>query len=177
MPMFPVSGMVKYNREHDEDCGMSELSELYDKNYTAWARRMAELLKAGEFSRLDVGHLVEELEDMGKSEQRELESRLRVLLSHLLKWQFQYRQLSERWKDFDGRSWRNTIENQRTEIQINLRKYPGVKKFLPDTIMEAYEDAKELARKETRLPIETFPQSCPYSQAQILEDDFYPPQE
>jgi len=155
---------------------MSELSELYGKDYTAWARRMAELLKAGEFSRLDVEHLLEELEDMGRSEQRELESRLRVLLSHLLKWQYQYRHLSERWGEFEGKSWRNTIQNQRMEIQINLRKHPGVKKFLPDTIAEAYEDARELAAGETGIEIKTFPPSCPYSQEQILDKSFYPPQ-
>jgi hypothetical protein len=156
---------------------MSELGALYSKDYTAWAHRTAELLKSGKFSELDIDHLLEELEGMGASEQRELENRLRVLLAHLLKWQYQYRQLSDRWQEFDGRSWRNTIITQRAEIQIHLRKHPGMKRFLPSAIAEAYEDARELAAKETKLPISTFPVECSYSQAEILGDDFYPPME
>jgi len=156
---------------------MSDLNTLYNQDYSAWAKYMAELLKAGQFAELDIAHLIEELEGMGASEQRELENILRVLLAHLLKWQFQYRQLSERWQEFDGRSWRNTIINQRTETQIHLKKHPGIKQFLSETIIEAYEDARLLASKETQLPMTTFPASCPYSQAQILSDDYYPPTE
>jgi len=144
---------------------MSDLNTLYNQDYSAWAKHMAELLKAGQFAELDIAHLIEELEGMGASEQRELENRLRVLLAHLLKWQFQYRQLSERWQEFDSRSWRNTIINQRMEIEILLEKHPGIKQFLPDAVLDAYRDARRLAAGETRLPITTFPASCPYSQA------------
>jgi len=156
---------------------MNDLNTLYNQDYTAWAKCMADLLKAGQFSQLDIAHLLEELEGMGASEQRELENRLRVLLAHLLKWQYQYRQLSERWQEFDGRSWQNTLINQRDAIQVLLEKHPGIQRFLADAIVEAYKYAKRLAAKETKLPIETFPEFCPYSQAQILSDDFYPPME
>jgi hypothetical protein len=153
---------------------MNNLHELYGKDYTAWANQMAELIKAGKFAELDIEHLLEELQSMGASEQRELENRLRVLLAHLLKWQFQYRQLAERWKEFEGKSWRNTIITQRLEIQVLLRKHPGVKKFLPDAVTEAYQDARELAAAETGLPMQTFPSVCPYSREQILDREFYP---
>jgi len=156
---------------------MNDLNRLYNQDYTAWAKQMAHLLKAGQFSELDVVHLIEELEGRGASEQRELENRLRILLAHLLKWQFQYRQLSERWQEFDGRSWRNTLINQRMEIEILLEKHPGIKRFLPDSVVEAYRDARRLAAGETQLPINTFPAACPYSQAQILSNDYYPPME
>ena len=154
---------------------MSELGTLYSKDYTAWAHRTAELLKAGRFSELDIDHLLEELESMGASERRELESRLSVLLAHLLKWGYQYQQLSKRWQEFDGRSWKNTIIHQRTQIQINFTKHPGTKQFLSDSILEAYDNARILAAEETGLPLDTFPAACPYSQAQILSKDFYPP--
>ncbi len=156
---------------------MTELNALYAQNYTAWTQRTAELLKAGRFAELDIEHLLEELSDMGLSEQRALESRLRVLLSHLLKWQFQFRQLSERWQEFKGDSWRNTIIHQRTELKIHLRKHPGMKRFLAQAIVEAYQDARELAAKETQLPMATFPDICPYTHEQIFDDDYYPPQE
>ena len=155
---------------------MSHLYELYQKNYTAWAEKTAELLKAGKFSELDTEHLLEELASMGASEYNELESRLTILIAHLLKWQFQYQQLSTRWQEFKGDSWRSTIIEQRTRIAKRLRKSPGLKTNLPEILSEAYEDALELAIKETRLPASTFPSECPYTVEQLLNDDFYPQQ-
>ena len=156
---------------------MSHLYELYQENYTAWAEKTAELLKTGQFSELDIEHLLEELASMGASEYNELESRLTILIAHLLKWQFQYQQLSDKWKEFDGRSWRSTIIEQRTRIAKRLRKSPGLKANLPEVLLEAYEDALELAIKETRLPAATFPSECPYTIEQLLNDDFYPLQD
>jgi hypothetical protein len=156
---------------------MNELSALYDRNYTEWAKRNAELLQARRFSEVDIEHLIDELGDMSKSDQRELENRLRVLLSHLLKWQYQSRKLEERWKEFDGKSWRNTIIHQRTQIHANFDLHPSVRRLLGETITAAYPVAARLAAKETGLPASTFPKTCPYSEQQILDDDFYPAQE
>lgn len=132
------------------------------------------MLKAGRFSDLDVAHLVEELEDRGRSERNALESRLVILLAHLLKWEFQYDQLSERWQAFKGDSWRATVIEQRDRIAKRLTKTPGLKSVLPDLIAEAYQDAIRLAAKESGLPVEGFPTTCPYSQRQILDDGFFP---
>jgi hypothetical protein len=153
---------------------MTVLSELYQQDYLAWSKRTAELLKAGNFADLDLANLVKELEGMGVSEQHELENRLVVLIAHLLKWQFPYQQLSERWREFDGRSWRSTIIEQRTRIAKRLRQAPGLKAILTATIAEAYQDAVELASKETQLPPSTFPSECPYSTAQLFDEAFYP---
>jgi hypothetical protein len=156
---------------------MTYLYELYEKDYTEWAEKTADLLKKGQFSELDIEHLLEELASMGASEQNELESRLTILIAHLLKWQFQYQQLSERWQEFKGDSWRSTIVEQRTRIAKRLRKSLGLKTKLPEILLEAYEDALELAIKETQLPAETFPAECPYSTEQLFNDDFYPQQD
>ncbi len=153
---------------------MSSLQTLYQKDYAAWAEKMAELLKAGKFSELDIEHLLEELASMGTSERNELESRLTILIAHLLKWQFQYQYLSDKWKEFDGRSWRATIIEQRVRLRKRLRKSPGLKANLPEITLEAYEDALELAIKETQLSAATFPSECPYTLEQLLDDDFYP---
>jgi len=155
---------------------MTHLYELYQKDYTAWAEKTAELLKAGQFAELDIEHLLEELASMGASEYNELESRLTILIAHLLKWQFQYQHLSDKWKEFDGRSWRSTIIEQRTRIVKRLRKSPGLKANLSEILIEAYQDALELAIKETQLPAATFPSQCPYTVEQLLNDDFYPRQ-
>ena len=153
---------------------MSGSNELYETDYDAWARRQIELLSKGRFSDLDVAHLVEELEDMGRGERNELESRLTILLAHLLKWEYQYDQLADRWKDFKGDSWRSTIIEQRDRIAKRLGKSPGLRAHLAALTAEAYTDAIGLASKETGLPIERFPQGCPYSLEQILSDHFFP---
>ncbi len=153
---------------------MSNTSDLYEQDYGAWAKRQIELLNKGSFSDLDIGHLVEELEDMGRSERNELESRLTILLAHLLKWQFQYAELMERWKEFKGDSWRSTIIEQRDRIAKRLQKSPGLRPELDALAGEAYADAIALASKESGLPSSTFPPECPYTMQQILDDGFFP---
>ena len=153
---------------------MTDLGQLYQTDYSEWARRNADLLRAGDFASLDIQHLLEALDDMGKSEQRELEDRLTILLAHLLKWEYQLQHLSEQWREFDGRSWRATIIEQRDRLTKRLKKTPSLKAMLTETIAEAYADAVDLASKETCLPRETFPASCPYEESRIFDDDFYP---
>lgn len=153
---------------------MSALAELYETDYSNWAEKNIELLKSKRFEELDIEHLIEELGDMSRSERNELENRLIILLAHLLKWQFQYYQLSEHLQGFEGKSWRNTIIGQRFRIARRLRKTPSLKASLEETIEEAYLDAVELASKETGLSIELFPQQCPYSIKQIQDEAFYP---
>ena len=153
---------------------MSDLSELYQTDYSAWALRQAELLRAGHYAELDIDHLLQELSDLSKSDRRELESRLLILVAHLLKWQFQYQTLSERWREFDGRSWRATIIEQRKQLAVLLRQSPGLKSILTEAIGSTYPDAVDLTSKETGLSPETFPAQCPYSGKQLLDDDWYP---
>ncbi|MBB1126122.1 DUF29 domain-containing protein, partial [Thiospirillum jenense] len=88
---------------------MTDLMNLYQTDYMTWVQRTADLLRAGRYAELDIEHLLEELDGMGKSEYDELESRLTILIAHLLKWQYQYQMLSERWREFKGDSWRGTI--------------------------------------------------------------------
>lgn len=156
---------------------MTDLTTLYQTDYAAWAQRNAQLLRERRFDELDIEHLLEELSDMSKSDRRELHSRLLVLLAHLLKWEFQYPLLAERWREFDGRSWRSTIVEQREQLADLLRQSPGLKSAVDAAIADAYPVAVRLAHKETRLPKTTFPEVCPYSRDQIFDDDFYPESE
>jgi hypothetical protein len=81
---------------------LSHLILLYDNDYANWTARTADRLRQGRFADLDIEHLLEELDDLGKIQRHELVNRRRVLLSHLLKWQYQYRQISKRWAEFEG---------------------------------------------------------------------------
>ena len=68
---------------------MPAKSPLYDQDFYAWSREQAELLRAGELGQADIEHIAEEIESMGRTEKRELISRLEILLLHLLKWRYQ----------------------------------------------------------------------------------------
>lgn len=141
-------------------------AELYKHDFNAWIHSQINLLTQGKVSELDVEHLVEELEEMGKSNLNELESRYVILIAHLLKWQFQ--------PDYQGRSWSNSIDEQRIQISRLLRKFPSLKPKLQEAVEDAYPDALKLAAKETRLDKSIFPVDCPYTHEQLLDDEFLP---
>src|SRR5690242_16652631 len=87
-------------------------ADLYETDFYRWTAEQAELLRAGRLNAVDITHIAEELDALGRSEKRELVSRLSVLLAHLLKWQHQP---SRRRK-----SWRLSIENARIDIAEHL---------------------------------------------------------
>jgi hypothetical protein len=141
-------------------------ANLHDTDFYAWTRQQVHLLQTGQLSALDVVNLIDEVEDMGGSIQSQLESRLGVLLMHLLKWQFQ--------PTHRGRSWQLTIKEQRRRIERLLRKNPSLKHTLDETIADAYGDAILMAAKETGLDESAFPSDCPYSQDRIFHPDYLP---
>jgi hypothetical protein len=153
---------------------MNNLATEYDRDFDGWIQQHIVLLKQGRVNEIDVEHLIIELEDMGKSNLRELESRLVILMAHLLKWQFQLKQLNELWEKFKGSSWRQSIIEQRYKINKLLKANPSLKAHLQNAMMSAYPDAIELATRETQLPSSTFPNECHYTIEQLLDDDFYP---
>ena len=141
---------------------------LYDRDFYAWANEQAALLRAGKLSVADIEHIAEEIESMGKTEKRELESRLTVLLLHLLKWQFQ--------PALQGNSWRLTIREQRRRTTRHLQDNPSLKTRLDEIIEAAYGDSLIRAERETGLPETTFPAECPWTFEQIMDANFWPEQ-
>ncbi len=153
---------------------MNALELEYEKDFHNWIEQHIYLLKTGQVHELDKAHLIEELEGMANRDRNELVSHFKILIAHLLKWQFQLNQLNERWSDFKGSSWRGTIVEQRSEIQDQLENIPSLKRSLEEVIIKAYPKAVSLAVKETGLLHQVFPKDCPYSIQQILDDDYYP---
>ena len=138
----------------------------YETDLDAWFMANAELLRQRRFTEIDIDNIVDELESMAKRDRRELLSRLKVLLMHLLKWQFQANKRSK--------SWENTIDEQRQQIHLVLVDSPSLKHILTEKLHDAYRLAIKAAIKETDLPKKVFPTGCPYSLEQALDDDFYP---
>jgi hypothetical protein len=140
---------------------------LYEEDFYAWAMQNAALLKARRFDDLDFEHVAEELESMGKSEGRELNNRLKDLLLHLLKWEYQPGRQS--------RSWLNSINKQRIGIDEVLDESPSLTYELEQRLHSSYQYARRYAAAETRLPLQAFPEQCPYCLQDVLNTDFLPP--
>jgi hypothetical protein len=138
----------------------------YDTDFYAWSNEQAALLRAGRFSAADVENIAEEIASKGRTEKRELVSRLAVLLKHLLKWKLQPQ----------GRcsSWRTSIRVRRNLILDHLQDNPSLKPQIPDAMAKANRDAVLEAAEETKLPESVFPKHRAWSFAQVIDADFWP---
>jgi hypothetical protein len=138
------------------------LSQLYESDETAWLETMAELLAEGRHAELDHKHLSEYLADMAKRDRREVFSRLVVLLSHLLKWQFQP----------VGRSgsWRATIREQRRELRQMLES-KTLRNHAEAVFEDAYCEARKQAADEADSETALFPEACAWELDELLGDD------
>jgi len=143
-----------------------ETLTTYQQDVVAWAHEQATLIRAGRFDLLDLEHIADEIDDVGKSEARELQSRLALLIGHLLKYQYQPERRST--------SWELTIREQRKRILLRLKKTPSLKAFFieEDRFDDAYLDGLLMAEKETGL--EHFPSDCPWSIDDVLSTDWLP---
>ncbi|MEQ9552819.1 MAG: DUF29 domain-containing protein [Coleofasciculus sp. G3-WIS-01] len=142
------------------------LEAEYDLDFYAWIRKNVELLRRGRLSEIDVEHIAEELESMGKRDLRQLRSRLQVLVMHLLKWQYQ--------PDKQSKSWLVTIDHQRDEIEALLLDSPSLRGELEQGLPRVYPKAVRDACRETGLPETAFPLSCPFEIEEILAQNFMP---
>ena len=140
--------------------------DTYELDFHDWIEEQAKLLKTGQIARLDVPHLIEELESMSLRERRELINRLAVLLAHLLKWQYQPERRCT--------SWRLTINEQRRQLALLLEDSPGLAKRLPEFLTRSYQNATRAALDETGFLKSPFPADCAYSIAEIMDEDYWP---
>jgi hypothetical protein len=141
-------------------------ASLHDEDFFGWTQQQAGLIRAGRAHELDLEHLLEEIDSMGASERSQLQSRLKVLLGHLLKWQYQ--------PAFRGRSWAATIDEQRLSVADVLDDNPSLRRGLEDRVAKAYPRGVLLAVKETDIDRRAFPAACPYTLDQIFDPSFYP---
>ncbi|MBK1990440.1 DUF29 domain-containing protein [Sphaerospermopsis aphanizomenoides BCCUSP55] len=139
---------------------------LYDTDFVAWTQETSELIRAGKWDGVDWEAVIEEIESLGRSDRRELKSRLEVLLQHLLKWQYQ--------PSLRSASWQNTITEQRHRIDDLLQDSPSLNPYLEEVLAECYRRGKKLASNETGLTQNTFPADLPYTISQILDSEFLP---
>jgi hypothetical protein len=128
---------------------------LYDKDFLKWTQEQANWLLKKEFEKLDIDNLREEIESLGISLQRALESYISNLLMHKLKIKYQ--------PEMYTNSWDNSIKNADFQIEKLLRKTPSLKTYLPEIFKDAYYTARLEASSETKLKEEIFPKKCPWT--------------
>ena len=145
---------------------MARNDAVYEADFHAWTVEQARLLRSGDLAAIDVENIAEELEGMGRSERRELRSRLVTLLMHLLKWRGQ--------PGFRSRSWSATIREQRQEIATLLSESPSLAPLLPAMLSQAYAIAREKAAAETGLAEAEFPADCPFALDDVLAPGYFP---
>lgn len=139
---------------------------LYEVDYLQWLETTVEKLRSQEYSTVDWGNLIEEIEDIGRSERRTLERNLIVIILYLLKWHFQ--------PDNRSGSWEGSIIEHRHRVKKLLNESPSLKPYLESIFVESYIEAVKQAKAETRQPLNTFPIECPYTLANVIDDEFLP---
>jgi hypothetical protein len=138
----------------------------YDGDFYAWTGDQAARLREQKPKGIDWENVAEEIESLGRSERREIRSRMLVLLHHLLKWQFQPAGRSN--------SWRASIRGARRELARDVAESPSLKRYPAQVLREQYELARLEASGETGLPEMSFPETCPFTIDQVLDPVFYP---
>ena len=147
---------------------MAMATSLYRTDFPAWAYQQAALLKDRKFDQVDWDDLIEEIEDMGNRYHDRLLDKMKTLIAHLLKWQFQ--------PERQGNSWRNTIRTQRDEIPDLFEDMPSLKTDLdkPEWLQKAWQRSVKKASVETYKPVSDFPQQPIWTVEQILDENFFP---
>lgn len=144
----------------------SDTTHLYDRDYYLWLSHTAQLIREGKFAEVDVTNLVEEIEDMGRSEKRAVKSNLVVLLLHLLKYKYQPAKRTN--------SWKSTIREHRRRLRDDFQFSPSLKGYFGEVFDSCYQDAKKQAADETGLSLDTFPNESPFTSSEVLSPDYLP---
>jgi hypothetical protein len=138
----------------------------YDTDLYAWTQAQAQALRAKDWPALDVDHLAEEIDSVGIADEHAITRHLQRLLRHLLKWRYQPMHRAP--------SWRRSIHQARDAIADRLERSPSLRNYPARRVPLAYRRARRDAADETGLPLATFPETCPWALAQVLDENFWP---
>ncbi len=142
------------------------MSESYLADFNAWIAQTTQSLRERRWHDIDVVHLIEAVEDLGKSERRAITSQLTRLLLHLLKWQYQPQRRSDSWLD--------SITDARTQITLAIEDSPSLNDYPAEQFEASYQRARRQAAKQTSINLSLFPNTCPYAVEMVLSEDWLP---
>jgi Domain of unknown function DUF29 len=136
----------------------------YDRDFYAWSLEQARLVREGRWDAVDRDNVAEEIESLGREQFNKLESALRVLMVHMLKWDHQ--------SALRSRGWALSIKAQRVELDDVIADNPGLKPRIGEAISRGYRKASIEAARETGLDEDQFPETCPYGWNDIVSRVF-----
>jgi len=138
------------------------MPNTYDRDLTLWAKDTAQLLRERRWDAIDWEHLIEEVEDLGKSERSAIASQMERIMVHLLKWQYQPQRRSDSWLD--------SINDGRSQIRRKIEDSPSLRSHPEQVLEKEYVRARREAARQTGLEISVFPELCPFMIEQVIED-------
>ena len=141
-------------------------TSLYNRDFYLWTQQQIEVLRNKNYAAIDLVNLIEEIEDMGRSEKKAVGSNLRVVLLHLLKYKYQPSKRSD--------SWENSIIEHRIRLMEDFEASPSLKRHCEAVFQKQYQYARKQAAVETRLSLNTFPSESPFTLTEVLDIDFLP---
>lgn len=144
----------------------AKIPTAYDGDFHRWTVEQGRFLRERRFDLVDWENVAEEIETLGRSERNAIESRLAVALAHLLKWQAQ-RQKRKGCREA-------TIRLQRRKLAKLIRENPSLKHYPAEVLAEAWLEARLKAAEETGPEFETFPENCPFTVEQVLDEGYLP---
>lgn len=138
----------------------------YEADFVLWLERQVDALNARRFDQLDIANLTAEIDSIVRSEQREVKSRLELIIRHLLKCQYQPQRKS--------RSWHRTLTEQRQALERVCEDSPSLARMLAAFAEKEYQRALKSTSRETRIARACFPPALPYTVEQLLDEEFLP---
>ncbi len=138
------------------------MPNTYDRDLTLWAKDTAQLLRERRWDAIDWEHLIDEVEDLGKSERSAIASQMERIMVHLLKWQYQPQRRSDSWLD--------SINDGRSQIRRKIEDSPSLRSHPEQVLEKEYVRARREAARQTGLEISVFPELCPFIIEQVIED-------
>ncbi|MBE5231726.1 MAG: DUF29 domain-containing protein [Microcystis aeruginosa PMC 728.11] len=146
-----------------------DLKTLYEIDDSLWLEETIELLKARKFDALDLDNLIEELEDLGNEKKFRVASFLQQIIRHTLLLQFWTRE-----REYNQVHWKAEIVSFKDQLKRYLTT--NLRKYLEQEFDNIYEDAVRYVRQKTDNQV-NFPDTCPYSLAELLDPNWLPPYE
>jgi hypothetical protein len=138
----------------------------YEEDVYAWAFEQARFLREGRYNLLDIEHLADEIEDVGKTELRVLLHEISVLLASLLKWHYLPTERT--------RNWSLTIKAQRLQIAELLQESPSLRARIDEPAKVELVWAGALAKAVTETERDCFPEGCPWAIGNVLSEGWLP---
>ena len=142
---------------------MINLKQLYDRDFNLWIEKIKEAIQNRDFENMDWDNLLDEIDDMGKSEKRSLDSYMQRLIEHILKLKFWNSEV-ERCRT----GWQQEVVNFRNRIKRILKKNPSLYNYLKSEYFDIYQDAIATMVFDFAIPEDNFVEI-----EQIMQDDYF----